>query len=82
MTDVEFVSFDELEPEISWIKGGPGPQTGGPPPRAFWRPLVTWRRMIRTIIGVHLAGGVRRTITFLNVQPAVNRQPSYRWEDS
>ena len=22
-------SFDELGPEISWVKGGPGPQTGG-----------------------------------------------------
>ena len=27
--DVEFISFDELEPEISWIKGGPGPPAGG-----------------------------------------------------
>ena len=26
---VEFISFDELEPEISWIKGGPGPPAGG-----------------------------------------------------
>ena len=23
------LSFDELRPEISWVKGGPGPQTGG-----------------------------------------------------
>ena len=30
---VEFVSFDELEPEISHVKGGPGPQTGGTPSR-------------------------------------------------
>ena len=29
MTHVEFVSFDELEPEISWIKGGPGAPAGG-----------------------------------------------------
>ena len=28
---VEFDSVDELEPEISWIKGSPGKQTGGPP---------------------------------------------------
>ena len=27
--DVENYSFDELEPEISWIKGGPGKQSGG-----------------------------------------------------
>ena len=27
--DVEFISFDELEPEISWIKGGPGVPAGG-----------------------------------------------------
>ena len=26
---VENDSFDELEPEISWIKGGPEEQTGG-----------------------------------------------------
>ena len=25
-------------------------QTGGTPPEAFWRPLVTWRRMLRTMI--------------------------------
>ena len=29
MSDVEYVSFYELEPEISWIKGGPGPPAGG-----------------------------------------------------
>ena len=28
---VEFCSFDELEPEISWIKGGQEIQTGGAP---------------------------------------------------
>ena len=27
----ENCSFDELEQEISWIKGGPGTQTGGTP---------------------------------------------------
>ena len=27
--DIENSSFDELEPEISWIKGGPGYQSGG-----------------------------------------------------
>ena len=46
---VENSSFDELESEISWIKGGPGLQTGGTPPRPIWRPLVTWRRVLRTI---------------------------------
>ena len=30
---IEFVSFDELEPEISWIKGGPGKPAGGTPSR-------------------------------------------------
>ena len=29
IVDVEFDSFDKLETEISWIKGGPGLQTGG-----------------------------------------------------
>ena len=28
---IENSSFDELEPEISLIKGDPGPQTGGTP---------------------------------------------------
>ena len=31
MTQVENDSFDELEPKLSWNKGGPGLQTGGPP---------------------------------------------------
>ena len=29
--DVDFVSFDEFGEEISWIKGGPGIQTGETP---------------------------------------------------
>ena len=33
VSHVEFVSFDELGAEISWIKGGPGSQTGGTPSR-------------------------------------------------
>ena len=37
--DVEFVSFDELEPEISWIKGGPGNKTGGTPSDQSGGPL-------------------------------------------
>ena len=37
--DVENSSFDELEPEISWIKGGPGPQTGGTPSGQSGGPL-------------------------------------------
>ena len=28
---IENSSFDELEPWISWIKGGPGTETGGTP---------------------------------------------------
>ena len=31
VSHVEFVSFHELGAEISWIKGGPGQQTGGTP---------------------------------------------------
>ena len=27
--DLRNYSFDELGPEISWVKGGPGMQTGG-----------------------------------------------------
>ena len=46
---VENESFDELEPEISWIKGVSGVQTGGPPLEPIWRPLRTWRRVLRTI---------------------------------
>ena len=46
---VENSSFDELEPEISWVKGVPGVHGGGTPPAAFWRPLETWRRVLRTI---------------------------------
>ena len=40
MIDIEFVSFDELEPEISWIKGGPGNQTGGTPSDQSGAPLL------------------------------------------
>ena len=29
--NVENDSFDELEPKLSWNKGGPGSRTGGPP---------------------------------------------------
>ena len=39
-----------LKAEISWIKGGPGPQTGGTPPEPIWRPLATWRRVLRTML--------------------------------
>ena len=45
----KFILFHGFELEISWLKGGPGVQTGGPPPEPIWRPLVTWRRMLRTI---------------------------------
>ena len=47
---VENDSFDELEPEISWIKESLGNQTGGPRPEAIWRPLRAWRRVLRTMI--------------------------------
>ena len=49
LIDVENLSFDELEPEISWVKGVLGVQTGGTSPEAFRRPLGTWRRVLRTI---------------------------------
>ena len=49
LLSIEFVSFDKLEPEISWVKGVLGTQTGGTPPGAFWRPLGTWRRVLRTM---------------------------------
>ena len=37
--ELENVSFDELGPETSWIKGGPGIQTGGTPPDPSGGPL-------------------------------------------
>ena len=39
MVHVEFDSFDELEPEISWIKGGPGMPAGGRVTRQSGGPL-------------------------------------------
>ena len=48
--NIENASFDELEPEISYVKGVPGLQTGRTPPRPIWRPLPTGRRVLRTII--------------------------------
>ena len=48
---IENLLFYELEPKISRVKGVPGTQTGGTPPGAIWRPLRTWRRMLRTIFG-------------------------------
>ena len=33
VSHVKFVSFDELGPEISYVTGNPGPQTGEPPSR-------------------------------------------------
>ena len=50
MTHVEISSFDELEPEISLVKGVIGNPTGGTTPRPIWRPLVTGRRVRRTMI--------------------------------
>ena len=35
---IENLSFDELEPEISWLKGVPGVQTGGTPLGQFGAP--------------------------------------------
>ncbi len=49
MSDVEISSYGELQGEISGIKGVSGPQTGGPPPEPMWRPLLTWRRVLRTM---------------------------------
>ena len=43
------VKFGDLDPEISWSKGGPGDSSGGPPLGAVWRPMLTWRRVLRTI---------------------------------
>ena len=51
-TSVENLSNDELEPEISWVKGVPGYPSGGTPPEAIWRPLETWRRVLRTILDI------------------------------
>ena len=50
-SNVENDSIDELEPEISWVKGVPGDSAGGTPPGAIWRPPETWRRVLRTILG-------------------------------
>ena len=38
-THVENESNDELEPKLSWVKGGPGIQTGGTPSRQSGGPL-------------------------------------------
>ena len=37
---IQFISFDELEPEISWAKGSPGYQTGGTPSRQSGDPML------------------------------------------
>ena len=42
------VKFGDLDPEILKSKGGPGASSGGPPLGAVWRPMLTWRRMLRT----------------------------------
>ena len=47
--DVEFLFFHRFAVEISSVKGGVGVQTGGPPLEPVWRPMVTWRRVLRTI---------------------------------
>ena len=90
------VSFGDLEPEISWSKGGPGPSTEVPPLEAVWRPMLTWRRVLRTMwqdtIDIFQMAKPRhdptdsdgenrrrQSVTRKNVQPAVNRQPRYRW---
>ena len=47
--NVENSSFGQLDPEISLVKGVSGTPSGGPPLRPIWRPLVTWRRVLRTM---------------------------------
>ena len=37
--DVESLSNDELEPEISWVKGVLGEPSGGTHLEPIWRPL-------------------------------------------
>ncbi len=50
-SDIEFVSFYELHQYILWIKGPPGHQSGGTPPEPYYAPpLLTWRRVLRTIM--------------------------------
>ena len=53
--NIEISSFGELLGEISGVKGVPKLQTGGPPSEPIWRPLVTWRRVLRTIIHVEIS---------------------------
>ena len=48
---IEIDSFDELCPWITWIQRAPGHLGGGTPPEPYYaRPLLTWRRVLRTIV--------------------------------
>ena len=44
VTDVENLSNDELEPELSWVKGSPETQVEEPPLSQFGAPLKPGRR--------------------------------------
>ena len=46
---IEIDSFDELHPWILWITRALGLPSGGTPPEPYWRPLETWRRVLRTM---------------------------------
>ena len=74
---VENSSFDELEPEISWIKGVSGAQTGGTPPEAFWAPPCNLEESASHHFLKEALGG---SASYLG--QAVNRQPGYRLRNS
>ena len=38
-------------------KRGPGASTGGPPLEAVWHPLLSWRRVLRTIFVIFMVFG-------------------------
>ena len=55
----EIYSFDELCPWIIWIQRAPGLLGGGTPSRPYYaRPMLTWRRVLRTSIGISIGIGI------------------------